>query len=135
MVNREKRAGKAQGAGFYEYPVGDKKYLWPKLREIFPLKGEKLSQLKMSERMMFVQALETVRCYEEGVIDSVGDANIGSIFGWGFAPFKGGTLQFINDYGLPAFIQRSRELASEYGERFEPPARLGEMAEAGKIFI
>ena len=134
MVNGEKRPGKTQGSGFYEYPAGAKKYLWPKLKDIFPLKGEKLSQQKMSERMMFVQALETARCYEEGVIDSVGDANIGSIFGWGFAPFKGGTLQFINDYGLPAFVQKCQELTSEYGKRFEPPAVLIEMAKAGKTF-
>ncbi len=134
MVNQEKRPGKAQGAGFYEYPAGAKKFLWPKLREIFPAAKQKLSPQKMGERMLFIQALETVRCYAAGVIDSVGDANIGSIFGWGFAPFKGGTLQFINDYGLPAFVERSRELAQQYGERFDPPAMLVEMADAGKTF-
>jgi 3-hydroxyacyl-CoA dehydrogenase/enoyl-CoA hydratase/3-hydroxybutyryl-CoA epimerase len=83
---------------------------------------------------MFIQALETVRCYEEGVLTSVADANIGSIFGWGFAPFKGGTLQYINDYGLPKFVDRSRELAKKFGERFKPPALLVKMVESGETF-
>ena len=134
MVNKEKRPGKAQGAGFYEYPNGGKKYLWPKLRELFPPTGEKLSQQEMIDRLLFVQALETVRCLEENVVTSVADANIGSIFGWGFAPFKGGTLQYINDYGLAAFVQRSEELAEKYGERFAPPAKLLAMRDARRTF-
>ena len=83
---------------------------------------------------MFVQALETVRCFDEGVLTSVADASIGSIFGWGFAPFKGGTLQYINDYGVAAFVERSRQLAARYGDRFAPPATLVEMAKQGKSF-
>jgi 3-hydroxyacyl-CoA dehydrogenase/enoyl-CoA hydratase/3-hydroxybutyryl-CoA epimerase len=134
MVNREKRPGKAQGAGFYEYPPGGKKYLWPRLAEFFPLKGERLPLNEMVDRLLFVQVLEAVRCYAEGVVTSVGDANIGSILGWGFAPFKGGTLQFVNDYGLPQFVQRSRELAAQYGERFSPPPLLLQMAQEGSRF-
>jgi 3-hydroxyacyl-CoA dehydrogenase/enoyl-CoA hydratase/3-hydroxybutyryl-CoA epimerase len=83
---------------------------------------------------MFVQALESVRCYEEGVLRSVADANIGSIFGWGFAPFKGGTLQYINDYGVPEFVERSRKLAQDYGPRFEPPELLLKMAKKEESF-
>lgn len=131
---QEKRLGKAQGVGFYEYPQDAKKYLWPGLQEHFPLKGEKLSQAEMIERLTFVQALETARCYEEGVVTLVADANIGSIFGWGFAPFKGGTLQFINDYGVAVFVARSRELAEKYGKRFVPPDILVEMAEKQETF-
>jgi 3-hydroxyacyl-CoA dehydrogenase / enoyl-CoA hydratase / 3-hydroxybutyryl-CoA epimerase len=134
MVNHEKRPGKAQGAGFYEYPPGGKKYLWPRLAELFPLKGERLPLNEMVDRLLFVQVLETVRCFAEGVVTSVGDANIGSIYGWGFAPFKGGTLQFVNNYGLPEFVQRSRELAAKYGERFSPPPLLLQMAEEGSRF-
>jgi 3-hydroxyacyl-CoA dehydrogenase/enoyl-CoA hydratase/3-hydroxybutyryl-CoA epimerase len=129
MVTELGRKGKAHKAGFYEYPEGEVKYLWPALLEYFPLNGGSvLSQEEMIERMMFVQSLETVRCYEEGVVRSVADANIGSIFGWGFPPFKGGTLQYINDYGLPDFVARSHELAQQYGERFEPPELLVKMA-------
>jgi 3-hydroxyacyl-CoA dehydrogenase/enoyl-CoA hydratase/3-hydroxybutyryl-CoA epimerase len=135
MVEKLGRKGKAQKAGFYEYPEGEKKYLWPGLVEKFPLNGgEALSQEEMIDRMMFVQALETVRCYEEHVLTSVADANIGSIFGWGFAPFQGGTLQYINALGLPAFVARSGELAAKYGERFESPELLVRMAEAGETF-
>ena len=134
MVKQEKRLGKAQGAGFYEYPPDGEKYLWPDLQKHFPPAETKLSQAEMIERMTFVQALETARCYEEGVLTSVADANIGSIFGWGFAPFKGGTLQFITDYGLAAFVARSRELAAKYGQRFAPPDILIEMAEKGETF-
>jgi 3-hydroxyacyl-CoA dehydrogenase/enoyl-CoA hydratase/3-hydroxybutyryl-CoA epimerase len=135
MVGEMGRKGKASGAGFYDYPKGEKKHLWPGLREKFSLDGgEKLTQEEMIERMMFVQALETVRCYQEGVLTSVADANIGSIFGWGFAPFKGGTLQYINDYGVPEFVERSRELAEVYGERFAPPELLVTMVNEGKTF-
>ncbi|MBE2220574.1 MAG: enoyl-CoA hydratase/isomerase family protein [Anaerolineae bacterium] len=135
MVGENGRYGKAKGAGFYEYPEnGRAKYLWPALQTLFPPQTEKLSPETMIERMMFIQALETVRCYEERVLTSVADANIGSIFGWGFAPFKGGTLQYINDFGLAAFVIRSRELAKIYGPRFEPPALLEKMAKAGERF-
>ena len=84
--------------------------------------------------MMFVQAIETVRCLQEKVVMSAADANLGSIFGWGFAPFKGGTLQYINDYGLPEFLARAASLAENFGERFAPPDLLREMASAGKTF-
>jgi 3-hydroxyacyl-CoA dehydrogenase / enoyl-CoA hydratase / 3-hydroxybutyryl-CoA epimerase len=124
MTGEYGRYGKARGAGFYDYPEGRKKQLWPELTTIFPPQGEPLCQTEMIERLMFVQALETVRCLAENVVTNAADANIGAIFGWGFAPFKGGTLQYINDYGVAAFVQRSQELAEKFGERFAPPARL-----------
>ncbi|MCP5096913.1 MAG: 3-hydroxyacyl-CoA dehydrogenase [Chloroflexi bacterium] len=133
MVAGNGRLGKAHGAGFYEYNNGSKQ-LWPELQTQFPLQGNKLNQQEMIDRMMFIQAIETVRCFEEGVLISSADANIGSIFGWGFAPFKGGTLQFINDYGLESFVIRSHELAKKYGERFTPPTMLVDMAKAGNHF-
>jgi 3-hydroxyacyl-CoA dehydrogenase / enoyl-CoA hydratase / 3-hydroxybutyryl-CoA epimerase len=135
IVGELGRKGRISGAGFYNYPEGEKKSLWPGLQERFPLNGgEKLSQTEMIERMMFAQVLETVRCLEEKVLTSVADANIGSIFGWGFAPFKGGTIQYINDYGVQLFVERCRELAGKYGQRFSPPTLLLEMAESGKTF-
>lgn len=88
----------------------------------------------MIDRLLFVQCLETVRCFEENVLTSSADANIGSIFGWSFAPYSGGTLQFINAYGIEKFIARARELADKYGARFEPPQLLLEMAREGKEF-
>ncbi|MEZ5002736.1 MAG: 3-hydroxyacyl-CoA dehydrogenase NAD-binding domain-containing protein [Chitinophagales bacterium] len=130
------RKGKAAGAGFYEYPEKGQKYLWPKLTEIFNTKTSTAAEIEsLKERMMIIQSLETIRCLEEGVLRNVADANIGSIFGWGFAPFKGGTLQFANDYGLKALVAKSKELAEKYGERFTPPQLLLSMAEKGELFL
>lgn len=135
VMAEAKRLGKAHGAGFYEYPAGGQKFLWPELSTRFPLNGHHpLTIQEMMERLMFIQALETVRCVEEGVLNSAASANIGSIFGWGFAPFKGGTLQYINEYGLRPFIGRAQELAQKYGERFTPPALLIQMAEKSAKF-
>ncbi len=132
------RGGRAAGAGFYEYENGSKK-LWPGLIEIFmdgqKMRGqEQLSQSEMIDRILFIQAIETVRCLEEGVLRSVPDANLGAIFGWGFAPFHGGPLQYINAYGVDKFVERAQELTDRYGSRFSPPQLLIEMAKKGEIF-
>ncbi len=90
----------------------------------------------MKERMLFIEAMEAVKCFEEGVIESVADANIGSIFGIGFPGWTGGVIQYINQYegGLKGFVVRAQELAAKYGDRFNPPALLVEKAEKGEIF-
>lgn len=124
------RSGRASGAGFYEYGDSGKK-LWPELTDIFMDGQSQLDQQEMIDRILFIQSLETVRCMEEGVLRSSADANLGSIFGWGYAPFNGGTLQFINSYGVEKFIARAEELADRYGERFAPPSHLREMTENG----
>ena len=138
MVEELGREGKKNGKGFYDYPASDdkggKKKLRPGLAEHFPRAAEKLSQQEMIDRMLFAQANETARCVEEGVVEKTGDANIGSIFGWGFAPHQGGTLQFINAYGVDKFVARSRELAAKYGARFEPATILVKMAKSGETF-
>ena len=134
MTEKLNRLGRANGRGFYEYPDNGKKYLWPELKKHFPPTKNPLSQNKMIERMLFVQVIETIRCYEENVVTSVEDANIGSIFGWGFAPFKGGTLQFVNDYGIQEFEKQAQKLAKKYGERFAPPELLIEMAANNQTF-
>jgi len=134
MTEKLNRLGRANGRGFYEYPDNGKKYLWPELQKHFPPTKNPLSQNKMIERMLFVQVIETIRCYEENVVTSVEDANIGSIFGWGFAPFKGGTLQFVNDYGIQEFEKQAQKLAKKYGERFAPPELLIEMAANNQTF-
>ncbi|MFP1682918.1 3-hydroxyacyl-CoA dehydrogenase NAD-binding domain-containing protein [Alloalcanivorax sp. C16-1] len=135
MVNELDRPGKLDGKGFYEYPEGGKAHLWPGLKEQFPAR-EAIPFQDMQERMMFAEALETVKCFEEGVIDSVGDTNIGSIFGIGFPAWTGGVVQYMNQYegGLRGFVARAEELASTYGERFTPPKLLVEKAEKGEIF-
>ena len=128
------RPGKAAGAGFYEYPQGGTKFLWQELTTMFP-QTTPLAQQEMIDRMLIVQALDTVRCVEEGVLRSVADANIGSIFGWGFSPFNGGTLQFINGYGLKNLIERAKQLEAKYGERFSVPKLLQDKADKGELFV
>ncbi len=127
------RPGKAAGAGFYEYPQGGTKYLWPELTNMFPQQTP-LEQQEMIDRMLIVQALDTVRCLEEGVLRSVADANIGSIFGWGFSPFNGGTLQYINGAGLKNVIEKAKALEAKYGERFSVPKLLQDKADKGELF-
>ncbi|HNF48329.1 MAG TPA: 3-hydroxyacyl-CoA dehydrogenase NAD-binding domain-containing protein [Chitinophagales bacterium] len=127
------RKGKAAGAGFYEYPQGGTKFIYPELVTIFPQAAE-VPQQEMIDRMLMVQALDTVRCLEESVLRSVADANIGSIFGWGFAPFQGGTLQYLNGMGLNNAIEKAKKLAAKYGERFSVPKLLQEKADKGELF-
>jgi len=134
MIHEFNRKGRSSGAGFYDYPAGESKHLWSELPKMFPLKAAILKQDEMIERLMFIQAIETSRCLEEGVLTSVGDANIGSIFGWGFPAFKGGTLQFINDYGLPEFVKKSKDLENKFGKRFTVPQLLVDMAAGDQIF-
>ncbi len=133
------RPGRLRGAGFYEYGEDGKRAgLWPGIREAYPPIDDpsSISLTDLKERMLFAEALETVKCRDEGVIESVADANIGSIFGIGFPAWTGGVLQYINGYeGGPAgFVARARKLAALYGERFEPPASLVEAAGRGQSY-
>ncbi|WP_017905710.1 3-hydroxyacyl-CoA dehydrogenase NAD-binding domain-containing protein [Pseudomonas asplenii] len=129
-----KRPGKAGGGGFYDYPAGGQKQLWPELKRYFENPERRISSQDVRDRLLFVQALETVRCLEEGVLQSTADANVGSIFGIGFAAWSGGALQFINQYGLADFVARARYLSEQYGERFAPPALLLDRAARGERF-
>ncbi|MFI0187260.1 3-hydroxyacyl-CoA dehydrogenase NAD-binding domain-containing protein [Streptomyces sp. NPDC017082] len=137
MVDEFGRTGRGGGAGFYDYTEdGGRAGLWPGLREHFTKPGYEIPFRDMQERMLFAEALDTVRLLEEGVLTSVADANIGSLLGIGFPGWTGGVLQYINGYegGLPGFVARARELAERYGERFTPPALLVAKAESGEVF-
>jgi len=143
MLDEFGRPGKLEGAGFYEYADGKRAGLWKGLRDAFPVKGDpsEISLRELEERMLFVEALESVKCLDERVIESVADANIGSIMGIGFPAWSGGVLQYINGYQHPehgtgpaAFVARTRELAAKYGERYEPPASLVELADRGEVY-
>ncbi|MFZ2554872.1 3-hydroxyacyl-CoA dehydrogenase NAD-binding domain-containing protein [Psychrobacter sp. BF1] len=129
------REGKRFGKGFYEYPENGERHLWPELTNLFPTSAEQPSQQDLVDRLMFIQVNESAKCFEEGVVRSVADTNVGSIFGWGFAPQHGGTLQFVNAMGADKFVARSRELAKQYGERFEPAQILVDMAAKGEEFV
>ncbi len=132
------RNGKKAGKGFYDYPEGGKKVIWPGLVEHF-VKADKV-QIgedefeELKERLLYRQAIESARCFEEGVLTSVADANIGSVFGIGMAPWTGGVLQYINYVGVAEFVKRADELAAKFGDRFAPPALLRDMAASGKTF-
>ncbi|PTL58222.1 3-hydroxyacyl-CoA dehydrogenase NAD-binding domain-containing protein [Paraconexibacter algicola] len=133
------RPARVRGAGFYEYGEDGKRTgLWSGLKDLFPVTVDPFTvDLKdLEERMLFAEALETVKCLDEGVLETVSDANIGSIMGIGFPAWTGGVIQYINGYegGVAGFVARSRELAEKYGERFEPPASLVAKAEAGEIY-
>jgi len=134
MVKALDRPGKKAGRGFYDYPADGKKRLWPGLFEHFPLSATQYPQAELIERLMFVQANEAARCFEEGVVTSSADANIGSIFGWGYPPFQGGALQYLNSYGIARFVERAEALAARHGARFKPAALLVRMAAEGRRF-
>ncbi|WP_229888628.1 3-hydroxyacyl-CoA dehydrogenase family protein, partial [Streptomyces nitrosporeus] len=137
MIDEFGRPGRSGGAGFYDYVDGRRAGLWPGLREHFTDPAKQPADLaEAAERMLFVEALDAVRCLEEGVLASVADANIGSLLGIGFPPWTGGVLQYVNGYegGLPGFVARARELAGKHGDRFLPPPLLVEKAERGETF-
>ncbi|WP_410567712.1 3-hydroxyacyl-CoA dehydrogenase NAD-binding domain-containing protein [Amycolatopsis sp. cmx-4-61] len=137
MVEEFDRKGRSTGAGFYEYDAeGKRAGLWPGLRDAFKSGSAEVPFEDLKERMLFAEALETVKCFDEGVLTSVADANIGSIFGIGFPAWTGGVIQYINQYegGLQGFVDRARELAARYGDHFEPPASLVEKAAKGEIY-
>ncbi|MGX1153178.1 3-hydroxyacyl-CoA dehydrogenase NAD-binding domain-containing protein [Streptomyces albogriseolus] len=144
MIDEFGRPGRSGGAGFYDYDEqGRRAGLWPGLRAHFTDPAEQPAGLtELRERMLFVEALDAVRCLEEGVLESVADANVGSLLGIGFPPWTGGVLQYVNGYdggagggvGLPGFVARARELAARYGDRFTPPELLLSKAERGETF-
>ncbi len=130
---KHNRVGKKTGKGLYDYN-GKEKTLWPELTTLYPPVANQPSQQELVDRLLYVQANEAARCFEEKVVRSVADTNIGSIFGWGFAPNQGGALQFINAVGAKQFVARSRELAALYGERFAPAAIVVQQAADGSRF-
>ena len=144
MLDEFQRHGRHAGAGFYDYADGKRIGLWAGLREAFPPVQDPsaLSLRDLEERLLFIESIEAVKCFDEGVIESIADANIGSILGIGFPGWTGGVLQYINGYehpvhgtGMAAFVARARELAARYGARFGPPASLVEKAECGELYL
>lgn len=120
MVKEFDRNGRAAGGGFYDYPEekGAKKSLWPQLKTLFGQPGMEWNLPDLKDRLLYRQAVETARCLAEGVLTSVHDANIGSIFGIGFPGWTGGAMQFIYGTGIDAFLQRAGTLAGRYGPGF-----------------
>lgn len=120
MVKEFDRNGRAAGAGFYEYPQekGARKFLWPQLKELFEKPDAQWDMQDLKDRLLYRQSIETARCLAEGVLTTVHDANIGSIFGIGFPAWTGGALQFIYGTGIDTFLHRAEVLASRHGSGF-----------------
>jgi 3-hydroxyacyl-CoA dehydrogenase/enoyl-CoA hydratase/3-hydroxybutyryl-CoA epimerase len=118
MVEDLDRKGKRFGAGFYDYPADAKKHLWPGLAKEFPSSDDQPPVDELIKRLLYIQSLETARCFEEGVITHPEDGDIGSIFGWGFPPWAGGTLSLIDTVGIREFVAECDRMAAAYGPRF-----------------
>jgi 3-hydroxyacyl-CoA dehydrogenase/enoyl-CoA hydratase/3-hydroxybutyryl-CoA epimerase len=136
MVEKRQRLGRKNGKGFYDYPQSGPKRLWPGLAELQKKKldPDKIDVQEIKDRLLAMQALETARCFEEGVLTDVREADVGSILGFGFAPFSGGTLSYIDMMGVKAFVELCRRLEKKHGPRFAPSKLLLDMAKNGDSF-
>ena len=136
MVEKKERYGRKNRKGFYDYPEKGPKRLWPGLADLQQTKvaADSIDIEELKHRLLGIQALETARCLEEHVLTDVREADIGSILGFGFAPFSGGTLSYIDMMGVRQFVEQCRKLEAKYGERFKPAQLLLDMAAKGESF-
>jgi 3-hydroxyacyl-CoA dehydrogenase/enoyl-CoA hydratase/3-hydroxybutyryl-CoA epimerase len=130
MVEKKQRLGRKNGKGFYDYPEKSPKKLWPGLAELQTTKldPDQIDVQELKDRLLAMQALETARCFEEGVLTDVREADVGSILGFGFAPFSGGTLSWIDMMGTKKFVALCRKLEKKFGPRFAPNKLLLDLA-------
>jgi 3-hydroxyacyl-CoA dehydrogenase / enoyl-CoA hydratase / 3-hydroxybutyryl-CoA epimerase len=136
LVNDLDRRGRKNGKGFYDYPQKPaKKSLWPGLKDLYPQKNPAEIDIGvLKQRFLVTIALEAARTVEEGIVTDPREADVGSILGFGFAPYTGGTLSYIDGMGLKAFVALSEKLAATYGDHFAPTPLLKDMAAKGETF-
>jgi 3-hydroxyacyl-CoA dehydrogenase / enoyl-CoA hydratase / 3-hydroxybutyryl-CoA epimerase len=134
FVNELGRKGRKSGGGFYDYPEGGKKYLWPELSKHFPLAENQPSPEEVKERLLYCQLVAVARCYAADVVHDPASADLGAIFGWGFAPWTGGPMSHIDTIGADSFVLTADRLAGLHGERFSPPDLFREKARSGEKF-
>jgi 3-hydroxyacyl-CoA dehydrogenase/enoyl-CoA hydratase/3-hydroxybutyryl-CoA epimerase len=136
LVVKEQRFGRKNGKGFYDYPAVGTKTLWPGLAKIAgkALDADTIDVQELKDRFLYTAALEAARCIEEGIVTDPREADLGSILGFGFAPFSGGVLSLIDGIGAKAFVARAEALATKHGKRFTPGAELKSMAAKGETF-
>jgi 3-hydroxyacyl-CoA dehydrogenase/enoyl-CoA hydratase/3-hydroxybutyryl-CoA epimerase len=136
MVNELDRRGRKNGKGFYDYPAKPaKKSLWPGLKELYPQKpASEIDVNVLKQRFLVTIALEAARTVEEGIVTDPREADVGSILGFGFAPYTGGTLSYIDGMGAKAFVALAEKLAASYGDHFKPTPLLKDMAAKGETF-
>ena len=123
MIEDVDRPGRPTKRGFYDYDENSAKrnLLWNNLESVFPTTQVVFDFNEPKERLLIVQVLEVLWCLHEGVVQSVAEANLGSIYGWGFPAFKGGAVQYITDYGKKEFIARCKHYETQHGPRFQVP--------------
>lgn len=134
MLEEIRRPGKRFGKGFYEYPEGGKKNLWPGLKSAFPPSSVQPEAEELKKRFLYIQSLETARCMEEGVLTHPADGDVGSILAWGYPTWTGGTLSLIDTVGIANFVSECERMTKAYGERFRPSKWLRQRAKTGEIF-
>jgi 3-hydroxyacyl-CoA dehydrogenase/enoyl-CoA hydratase/3-hydroxybutyryl-CoA epimerase len=139
IVEEKGRAGRKAGKGFYEYGEdGKPTRIWPELSQKAAAKVKECPpalKQELTKRFLFRQCIEVARCFEEGVITDPRDADVGSILAWGFAPYSGGCVSYMDLFwGTKKFVEEADRLAKQYGERFKPPQLLREMAAKGEGF-
>ena len=133
------RLGRKNGKGFYDYPEakGAPKTLWQGTLDAFPVTMAEADPAQVEElkkRLIYVQAVTAARCFEEGVIDDPREADVGSILGWGFAPWSGGIVSLMDAIGIAKFVEELDRMTKLYGHRFAPPQLLRDMAKNGETF-
>ena len=134
MVEEIGRIGRLKNKGFYDYPTNENKMLWDGLEEHFPTTKQVFDSQEIMERLLFAQVIEAIWCMQEKVVTSVSEANLGSVYGWGFPAFTGGVLQYVNSYGIDKFIQRCTGFKKKYGPRFTVPSFLKKKQKEGELF-
>ena len=126
------RKGRKSGGGFYDYPEGGKKQLWQGLAEHYPLAEDQPDLEEVKERLLYAQLIPAAQCYAEGIVSDPQSADLGAIFGWGFAPWTGGPMSHIDTIGLEDFVRKAESLAQKFGARFNPPEKFRDMAKSGE---
>ncbi|HZB62816.1 MAG TPA: 3-hydroxyacyl-CoA dehydrogenase NAD-binding domain-containing protein, partial [Microvirga sp.] len=136
LVEHEGRLGRKNKKGFYDYPDSGQKRLWPGLKDlqVNPAAAELIDMQELKQRLLVTQALEAARTFEEGVVTDPREADVGSILGFGFAPYTGGALSYIDFMGAKAFVELCQTLQAKHGDRFAPPKMLLDMAASGETF-
>ena len=129
MVDKLGRLGRKSGGGFYDYPEGGKKSLWEGIADYFPPAKDQPSVDEVKERILYAQLIPAAQCYAEGIVHDPQSADLGAIFGWGFAPWTGGPMSYIDTVGVDVFVRKAESLAQKYGARFNPPQKFRAMAE------
>ncbi|WP_164117410.1 3-hydroxyacyl-CoA dehydrogenase NAD-binding domain-containing protein [Sphingorhabdus sp. Alg239-R122] len=135
MVNKLGRSGRRFGKGFYNYDdKGNRLDLWKGMEEHYPLLEDQPSVEEVKERLLYIQLIATAECYDEEVVSDPQSADLGAIFGWGFAPYTGGPISYIDTVGVDSFVRTADSLAQRHGERFSPPRSFRDMADKGETF-